>query len=715
MMQITKLKLDNFSSYEGKTVFDFTVKKNRPIVLIGGLNGAGKTSIFTAIKIALYGPLAFGYTGNNSFYSRKIRGFINDKAFQTQPFSSGVSIKIKLKKERATAQYTISRNWSIVDSKIEEDYKVFEGDKLLKDSERVLFESYIFNIVPIDLFEFFLFDGEEVGSIFSSDSYNKYVKNALLKMCGIDEFEILQHFCRNYNGRSGSKEETALNDKYQSLFDMTEKVKEDIAACVKTIEDNENEMASLNSLIEQREAEFVRAGGLPVEEANRLEEVVVKYDKKREHIAREVKVFFAELMPFFIMKDMIPQLKQQIQYEEKASMYEYVSQMISREYINNIISEKSQEDNGVSDAVYEAIIRKFEVANGTFNDTIFDLSKAEMGHILHLADTVDLFEPDKLAKKIKEKDKLVKRITTIKQRLKNALSEEDAKRYTDEIANAKVQIELLEMGSLKKADEKAQLEKKLQELGSECALLKEKIRLRAQDRHVLDLCTAVSGIMERLIDDGMISIRTQLAQKIIDNLQNIYRKNNLISIIEISENFRFDLFQKQLITVNELRSLIANVGVKEFYKLIGNESIKKLSQYFSLSNAEDIADAIANANSNEEIELYKKIDLNTLSKGERQIFILALYWAMIQISGKQIPFVIDTPYARIDANHREEISAKFFPNISSQVIILSTDEEITRDYYKIIKPYISKEYLLQNDQSENKTTVTNGYFFKVSK
>lgn len=97
-MQITKLVLDNFSSYEGKTVFDFTVDKNKPIVLIGGLNGAGKTSIFTAIKIALYGPLAFGYTGNNTFYSKKIKGFINDKAFQTQPFSSGISIGIKIKR-----------------------------------------------------------------------------------------------------------------------------------------------------------------------------------------------------------------------------------------------------------------------------------------------------------------------------------------------------------------------------------------------------------------------------------------------------------------------------------------------------------------------------------------------------------------------------------------------------------------------------------------
>ena len=210
----------------------------------------------------------------------------------------------------------------------------------------------------------------------------------------------------------------------------------------------------------------------------------------------------------------------------------------------------------------------------------------------------------------------------------------------------------------------------------------------------------------------MISIRKQLSQKIIENLQRIYRKDNLISIIDISENFKFDLFQTQLFTMNELKSLIANIGIKEFLKVIGDESIRRLCRYFFIEKADDIESAIISCdNDNEEIELYKRIDLNTLSKGERQIFILALYWAIIQISGKHIPFVIDTPYARIDANHREEISSKFFPNISSQVIILSTDEEITKDYYEIIKPYISKEYLLKNDQGENKTTVTKGYFF----
>ncbi len=711
-MQIMKLVLDNFSSYEGKTVFDFTVKKKQPIILIGGLNGAGKTSIFTAIKIALYGPLAFGYTGNNAFYSKKIRGFINDKAFQVQHFTSGISIEIKLKQERETKHYTINRNWSIVDSRIEEEYTIYEGNKLLEDSEKTLFESFILNIIPIDLFEFFLFDGEEVGTIFSSDGYNKYVKNALLTMCGIDDFEILHHFCKNYNGRIESQEEAELNSKYQEALNKIDETEKAIRTCENMLANNEQEIASLNTLIEQREAEFVRSGGLPPEEAKALEEEVNTYDKKREHIAREIKSFFEELMPFFIMKGMIPKLNQQIKYEEKASIHEYVTNMLSKDFISNIVADKTQKGNGISDALYEAIIKRFEVSNGVFNEIIFDLSKTEMGQIISLANAVSSFDSKELTKKIKEKDRLVKMITSIRQRLKNALSEEDAKKYTNEIVNARHKIELLELESSQKQTELEELHTKIQALNTELSTLKEKIRASTQDKHVLDLSTSISQMMERLIDNSMISIRKQLSQKIIENLRQIYRKDNLISIIEISENFKFDLFQAQVFTIAELKSLIANIGVKDFFKTVGDESIRRLCRYFSLSDANDMENAIISCDTNDKaFELYKRIELNTLSKGERQIFILSLYWAIIQISGKHIPFVIDTPYARIDANHREEISAKFFPNISSQVIILSTDEEITKDYYEIIKPYISKEYLLRNDQSENKTTVTNGYFF----
>ena len=75
-MKINKLILKNFSSFEGKNEFDFSVTNDKNIILIGGQNGAGKTSLFSAIKVALYGPLAFGYVGANAHYTSKIKDYI---------------------------------------------------------------------------------------------------------------------------------------------------------------------------------------------------------------------------------------------------------------------------------------------------------------------------------------------------------------------------------------------------------------------------------------------------------------------------------------------------------------------------------------------------------------------------------------------------------------------------------------------------------------
>ena len=144
----------------------------------------------------------------------------------------------------------------------------------------------------------FPFDGEEVCTIFASDGYNKYVKNALLTMCGIDDFEILQHFCRNYNGRIESKEEMDLNDQYQNLVDKIAETEKAITACESILNDNMQKMSTLRTIIEQRETEFVRSGGLPPEEVKILEKNVLKYDKEREVIAQEIKSFFEDLMPF---------------------------------------------------------------------------------------------------------------------------------------------------------------------------------------------------------------------------------------------------------------------------------------------------------------------------------------------------------------------------------------------------------------------------------
>ncbi len=204
-----------------------------------------------------------------------------------------------------------------------------------------------------------------------------------------------------------------------------------------------------------------------------------------------------------------------------------------------------------------------------------------------------------------------------------------------------------------------------------------------------------------------------MEQNIVENLNHIYRKNNLITHVEVTKEFQFNLYQDEAYTEAELLHLMKNLGTISFSELIGKQGQKRLFEEYNVSNIVDIKAKLESNASERKFHLYKKIELNRLSKGERQIFILALYWAIITISGQDIPFVIDTPYARIDANHRREISEKFFPNISKQVIILSTDEEINEEYYGIIKPYVAKEYLLVNDENQNRTSVENHYFFEV--
>ena len=74
--------------------------------------------------------------------------------------------------------------------------------------------------------------------------------------------------------------------------------------------------------------------------------------------------------------------------------------------------------------------------------------------------------------------------------------------------------------------------------------------------------------------------------------------------------------------------------------------------------------------------------------------------------------MIDTPFARIDTEHREQLTKLFFTSISDQVIILSTDEEVVDVYHDMIQDRVAHEYLLSNDEITGYTSVSSGYFAK---
>ena len=715
-MKINKIKLYNFNSYEGENEFDFVNQdQSKNIVLIGGKNGAGKTSLFTAIKIALYGPLAFGYVGANSHYIAKIKDCINSKAFQKDEVESEVQLTLSLMVERELKNYVVTRRWRFVNQKLEEKYSVEEEGRFLEQQELSYFQNYLQGLIPPDLFEFFLFDGEEVGNIFSTSSYNSYIKNAIYTLCGIDIFEIIRKFTCSYSSKPSGEVDKERYSQYEQLKLLAEQLDDKKTSLGKRLEEEKQKYEQLEVELFDLETAYKNAGGITQEEREKLAREFEEAEKLKTEASIKIKMFVEGLMPFFIVGEYAKKITKQFSIQEKKETYEYFEKNIMDSALTETIHNNVSIGDEALETLFDEILKYLKPSDETDFKFIHDLSKEEISRINIMIDNLKAFDKEEMIEIINQRKHYSERTMEINKILRSAMSDEDANRYVTK-----------ENLLLRKKDDCHRMIKDLQEertsIEEEFVVVEQQrnkalqeLKENAQNKHVYELSSGITSIMDSVLKKKAISIRENLGELISNNLRHMYRKNNLITQIEIDENFGFHLYQNAVYTHSELAYLYRNLGVDNFADEVGNAGIEMLKKRFNIISINELQKAFNASDSEATIDLFKKIDISRLSKGERQIFILALYWAIIELSGQDIPFVIDTPYARIDANHRKEISEKFFPNISKQVIILSTDEEIDEEYYEILKPHIAREYLLVNDESQNRTSIEQHYFFGANK
>lgn len=714
-MKINKIVLYNFNSYEGLNEFDFTSdddKKN--IILIGGKNGAGKTSLFTAIKIALYGPLSFGYVGVNPKYIAKIKDCINSKSFQKDVVQSRVQISVSLMVEREIKEYEITREWDYTKQKLEEKYYVKTENRLLDDQELSYFQNYLQGMIPPDLFEFFLFDGEEVGNIFSTSTYNSYVKNAVYTLCGIDIFEIIRKYTTGYAGKASGKDEEEIHTLYENLRKNADELEEGYGVLETQIAEDCDELEKIETELIEVEIAFKNAGGITEVERQALMKEFAEAEHTKTEALTKIKMFVEGIMPFFIVRNFTERITEQLDFEEKGEIFYYVQQKLERQDIKNVLNENQAVSEYTVDALMEFILKKFKPKG--FKEgvqPVHDLSREEAGRVNAIISTLDDFDVTSMIELVERRKAAADRTMEINRILKSAMTDEDAGKYAEKentlLRKKEEVLSRIHESEMLLASMKEELAIAVQQRDRAFQTIKES----AQNKHVFELSNGLSNMMSSMLESKSDSIKNNLEKLIVENLQHIYRKNNLITHIEVENDFQFNLYQNVKYSNTELLHLIKNLGKDVFSMEIGKLGMSRLFEAYAVENVSQLQQSLEADGENNVHDLFKRIDISRLSKGERQIFILSLYWAIIELSGQDIPFVIDTPYARIDANHRKEISEKFFPNISKQVVILSTDEEINEEYYEIIKPHIAKEYLLINDESQNRTTVEQHYFFEV--
>ena len=105
------------------------------------------------------------------------------------------------------------------------------------------------------------------------------------------------------------------------------------------------------------------------------------------------------------------------------------------------------------------------------------------------------------------------------------------------------------------------------------------------------------------------------------------------------------------------------------------------------------------------------ISKNSLSSGELEIYAMAMLWALAKTSGQKLPFIVDTPLARLDSKHRDNLVELFFPLASHQMMIFSTNTEVDQQYFERLRPHVAHAYNLEYCEESKSTVVKEGYFW----
>lgn len=717
-MIINSITLKNFRSYEDETTFSFTPNGNKNIVLIGGENGAGKSTLFEAIKLCIYGPITYGYLGINHNYLTKVKGNINDNAFTNEGIESYIGLSLSFKDGTQIKDYYLKRTWIYTKQKLHEDFTVSLNNEVLNDEDKLYFDKYLKSVLPPSLFDFFFFDGEELSDFFTGKSASTNLKESILELFNYDTFEVLKRQLLSHQ-RAQAKTNKKLDEvqtKYEELSSAVKNIKSEIENLEKDIKYNSEYIDDLNLKRKTTEDNFKNSGGLLEGEKAALNSEIAKLEVERTNTGLEIKDFCNDTLPFLLVSDLLEETKEQIEKEETLTSYNSVKEKLSADIIKKSLTHHINEDldeTAYGEIAVDILKTMFDTKVLSETKNILELSTEQKKLINNTIDDI-LTKRNKLRKSVFSKFDSISeknnKIKILRDKLNSSISDDILNNYLETIHSINEEINNAQSSF---AVKKTKLESKYEELKN-----KEYHLTRARNEYTTLLQTmSVSDISYELIAylEELLNNLTKDKIKLIEDefikiFSTIIRKDNYVNSIEIDNNFNTTLYINKDYTSTDVLNAINNLGFDELNKKYGKKFVEDLKKHYEVTDSKELLEKIQNDVFSEYYSLSTKVNIHDFSNGEKQIYILCLIWAIIKSSGVEIPFIIDTPYARIDETHRNALTTTYLPNISKQVIILSTNKEIDSTLYDVVKPYVCDEYLLLYNTKERKTEVKNGYF-----
>ncbi|WP_339073667.1 AAA family ATPase [Clostridioides difficile] len=719
-MKINKLVLKNFRSYEEETTFNLNTTSEKNIILIGGKNGAGKSTIFEAIKLCIYGPIAYKYQGFNSSYISRVKSNINNNSLRNSKVDTLVSVDIEISEGTEKNTYTLIRQWTFKDKKLNETFSVYKNFSFtpLNADELNYFENYITSIISPKIFDFFFFDGEHLYDFFIGKNSNIHLKESLLSLCNFDTFDILKKMLisTNRSNKNVSDEINIIKDDYLNLEVEINNLNSQEKNLSYELEKISSEIEKLQQEQLKIKKEFRKKGGILAEEREMLNSRIAELEGNRFIINQNIKDFCNDILPFLIVKKQILNLEKQLKVENDSILYSHLKDKLNIEYIKNLLSDKimSSSLDEIALTVSEALIEDIKPDSYEDNfESIHKLSNDESSKLLSLINTILNFDNNSIINSFGEHRSISNELADIRHKLNTSFKDETLNTYINDISSLSDKIDSLLKSKNLLVTSLDKLRLEIAETITKRDKSKAKYIYLLQHNNIVDISSNLI-----LMLDEIITTLTETKIKLVqDNFMYIFKriiqKDNFISSIDIDANFNISLYINKIYNSLELENLVENIGSEEMEKKLGKLFFEDLFNLYRVKDKDDLFNAIKNNTQSTFLNLRTKVDIDEFSSGEKQIYILCLYWTLLKSSEIEIPFIIDTPYARIDDTHRNNITSEYFSTISDQAIILSTNTEIDEKSYKIIKPKLSNEYLIEYDNKNKKTIQNKGYFFEV--
>ncbi|MFC6093740.1 DNA sulfur modification protein DndD [Saccharothrix lopnurensis] len=655
-MHLHKLTLHDFGAYQGRQHLDLRVKPKRPIVLIGGLNGCGKTTLLDAIQLVLYGPRARCSGRGNRSYETYLRESINRSADPAR--GAELRLEFSITVEGRLRTYEVARTWAVHGKSTRENLTVaIDGRYDATTSEN--WAEHVEEILPLEVASLFFFDGEKVEQLADPEQAADVIEAAVQSLLGVRAVEQLRTDLLALQRRQ------RLSEEDQGILDQIQNLETRSQAAAQEVSDRSQDRAQATSLYDSAKAglkkierDFERAGGRLFEERLGLETAKKDTADRLAATQKALRGFAEGALPLLLVRDQLTALREQSVREDQAhEAQQVVGTLESRDAW--LIDQLS---DSVPGTVRTALKRKLTA------DRKKRASAAEL--------TVDLALPRGLAQKLSALDDVLRADEIRVRELMEA-----AHKTVHELEQADRQLAAVpdeeQIKSLLHARQKA---------------VEAVIVARAAVEHATQLVADARAHHERLEAD-LQRARDKRAQTFI-------REEELQRIVTYAEKARATLERFGSALLRKHISSLEVAVLRSFQTLMRKKGLIKDLRI----DTDKFTLALTNHDED-------PIDPARLSAGERQLLAISLLWGLAKVAGNRLPTIIDTPLGRLDSRHREHLVDLYFPNAGRQVLLLSTDEEIDEHLLRRLKPSIANSYVLVHDDATFTTRVAEGYWW----